>query len=68
MAVTLALVTACTGSAGGSGADGARGTGVGEPPRPDRVGVSAEERVGAVVDAYLEGDLTGAREDVRAVW
>ena len=68
VAVTLGLVAACTGSVGGSGADGDRGTGGSEASTTAPAsGVSAEERVGAVVDAYLEGDLTGAREDVRAV-
>jgi CubicO group peptidase (beta-lactamase class C family) len=68
VAVTLALVAACTGSSGGSGADGDRGQGGSDASTTGpESGVSAEEHVAAVVDAYLEGDATGAREDVRAV-
>ena len=68
VAMTLALVTACTGSPGGSGANGDRGQGGSEASTTGpESGVSAEEQVVAVVDTYLEGDLTGAREDVRAV-
>ena len=66
--VTLGLVAACTGSPGGSTADGGRGTGGSEASTTaPESGVSAEEQVAAVVDTYLEGDLTGASEDVRAV-
>lgn len=68
VAVTLALVAACTGSPGGSGADGDRGNGGSEASTTaPESGVSAEARVAAVVDSYLEGDLTGASEDVRGV-
>lgn len=68
VAVTLALVVACTGSPGGSDADGDRGTGGSEASTTaPQSGVSAEERVAAAVDSYREGDLTGASEDVRAV-
>ncbi|MGH8968629.1 MAG: serine hydrolase domain-containing protein, partial [Actinomycetes bacterium] len=68
MAVTLALVAACAGSPGGSGADGDRGKGGSEASTTaPESGVSAEERVAAAVDSYREGDATGASEDVRAV-
>jgi CubicO group peptidase (beta-lactamase class C family) len=67
VAVTLALVAACTGSAGSPGSDGDRGQGGSEASTTaPESGVSAEH-VAAVVDSYLEGDLTGASEDVRAV-
>jgi CubicO group peptidase (beta-lactamase class C family) len=68
VAVTLALVAACTGSPGGSATDGTRGQGGSEASTTaPESGVSAEEHVAAAVDTYLEGDLTGASEDVRAV-
>ncbi len=68
VAVTLALVAACAGSPGGSGADGDRGKGGSEASTTaPESGVSAEERVAAAVDSYREGDATGASEDVRAV-
>jgi CubicO group peptidase (beta-lactamase class C family) len=68
VAVTLALVAACTGSPGGSATDGDPAQGGSEASMtPPESGVSAAEQVAAVVDTYLAGDLTGASEDVRAV-